>query len=120
VDDVKISMNKYINCINYLVSKKTQEISHSNKSLFQHLINVYNKLRKWEREEDLCYAGLFYCIYNKLETDRSVIKNLIGSKAESLIYQYKENKTKNKNTKIILLASKLDENMILVFDDYLD
>jgi len=113
-------MNKYINCINYLISKKTQEVSHHNKSLFQHLVNVYNKLRKWEREEDLCYAGLFYSIYDKIETDRSVIKNLIGPKAESLIYQYKENKTTNKNTRIISLANKLDHDMILVFDDYLD
>ena len=120
MDAVKRSMNKYINCINYLVSKKTQEVSHHNKSLFQHLVNVYNKLRKWECEEDLCYAGLFYSIYDKIETDRSVIKNLIGPKAESLIYQYKENKTTNKNTRIILLASKLDQDMILVFDDYLD
>lgn len=109
-------MNKYVNCINYLVSKKTQGILHSNKNLFQHLVNVYNKLRKWECEEDLCYAGLFYCIYEKLETNRSVIKNLIGLKAESLIHQ----NNKNKNTRIISLASKLDQDMILIFDDYLD
>ena len=119
-------MNKYIKCINYLVSKKTQDVPHYNKNLFQHLINVYNKLRKWRLEEDLCYAGLFHSVYgneyftHKVETDRSVIKNLIGSKAESLVYQYNNDRNQNKNTRIISLANKLDHDMILVFDDYLD
>jgi len=119
-------MNKYIKCINYLIFKKTQEVPHYNKNLFQHLINVYNKLRKWRLEEDLCYAGLFHSVYgneyftHKVETDRSVIKNLIGSKAESLVYQYNNDRNQNKNTRIISLANKLDHDMILVFDDYLD
>jgi hypothetical protein len=119
-------MNKYIKCINYLILKKTQEVPHYNKNLFQHLINVYNKLRKWRLEEDLCYAGLFHSVYgneyftHKVETDRSVIKNLIGSKAESLVYQYNNDRNQNKNTRIISLANKLDHDMILVFDDYLD
>ncbi len=39
-------MNKYINCINYLISKKTNQIPHNNNNLFNHLVNVYNKLRK--------------------------------------------------------------------------
>ena len=46
-------MNKYIKCINYLITKKTHEIVHHDKSFFQHLINVYNTLRKWECEEDV-------------------------------------------------------------------
>ena len=88
-------MNKYIKCINYLISKKTQQIAHYNKNIFQHSINIYDKLRKWGRKEDLCYAGLFHSVY-KIETDRSVIKNLIGSKAESLVYQYIKIKIKIK------------------------
>lgn len=119
-------MNKYIKCINYLVNKKTQQIPHYNKTLFQHLVNVYNKLRKWECDEDLCYAGLFHSIYGneyftkKIETDRSVIKNLIGPKSESLVYQFNENRNQNKYTKIISLANSLDHDMILTFDNHMD
>ena len=61
MDDVTV--NKYIKCINYLISKKTQEVPHYNKNLFQHLINVYKKLRKWKCNEDICYEGLFHSIY---------------------------------------------------------
>tara|TARA_R100001480_G_scaffold83722_1_gene91886 strand:- start:551 stop:1426 length:876 start_codon:yes stop_codon:yes gene_type:complete len=124
MDDVTV--NKYIKCINYLISKKTQEVPHYNKNLFQHLINVYDKLRKWKCNEDICYAGLFHSIYGnesftqKIETDRSIIKNLIGSKAESLVYQYNNDRNQNKNTRIISLANKLDHDMILIFDDYID
>ena len=112
-------MNKYIKCINYLISKKTQQIAHYNKNIFQHSINIYDKLRKWGRKEDLCYAGLFHSVY-KIETDRSVIKNLIGSKAESLVYQYNQDKNQNKNTRIISLAKRLDDDMILIFDNCID
>tara|TARA_R100000329_G_C7597485_1_gene211889 strand:- start:416 stop:1300 length:885 start_codon:yes stop_codon:yes gene_type:complete len=124
MDDV--TMNKYIKCINYLISKKTQEVPSYDKNLFQHLINVYNKLRKWGCEEDLCYAGLFHSVYgnetwtHKVETDRSIIKNLIGPEAESIVYQYNEDRNQNKKTRIISLANKLDSTMILTFDNYLD
>lgn len=119
-------MNKYIKCINYLVSKKTQEVPHYKKNLFQHLINVYNTLRMWKREEDLCYAGLFHSIYgneyftHQVEKDRFIIENLIGSRAESIVYQYNKDRNQNKNTRIISLANRLDHDMILIFDNYLD
>ena len=119
-------MNKYIKCINYLVTKKTQEIVHHNKSFFQHLINVYNTLRKWKCEEDVCYAGLFHSIYGneyfnqQIEKDRNVIKNLIGNKSELIVYEFNQNRSKNKNTKIISLANNLDHDFINVFDNLLD
>src|SRR5210317_280292 len=119
-------MNKYIKCINYLVTKKTQEIVHHNKSFFQHLINVYNTLRKWKCEEDVCYAGLFHAIYGneyfsqQIEKDRNVIKNLIGHKSELIVFQFNQDRNKNKNTRIISLANNLDHNFINVFDNLLD
>ena len=119
-------MNKYITCINYLISKKTQQIPHYNKSFFQHLINVYNKLRRWKCEEDICYAGLFHSIYGneyfkkETEKNRDIIKNLIGDKAENLVYLYNIDRYQNKSTRIISLANQLDHDMILIFDNYMD
>jgi hypothetical protein len=119
-------MNKYIKCINYLVNKKTQEISHHDKNLFQHLVNVYNKLRKWKCEEDICYAGLFHSIYGneyfqqETESNRDVIKELIGDKAEGLVHLFNQNRIQNKDIRIISLANQLDHTFINVFDNYLD
>tara|TARA_R110000787_G_scaffold45375_2_gene110712 strand:- start:59 stop:922 length:864 start_codon:yes stop_codon:yes gene_type:complete len=119
-------MNKYINCINYLISKKTNNVPHYNKNLFQHLVNIYNKLRSWDCNEDICYAGLFHSIYGneifsvKTETDRQVIEKLIGKKAESLVYLYNKDRYQNKDLKIISLANELDHYYIYTIDNYFD
>ena len=119
-------MNQYIKCVNYLVSKKTQQIPHYKKNLFQHLINVYDKLREWKCDEDVCYAGLFHSIYGneyfkeQVEKDRNVIKNLIGEKAENLVYSYNKDRYQNKDLKIISLANELDHDYIHVIDNYFD
>ena len=119
-------MNKYINCLNYLISKKTQQIPHYRGSFFHHLVNVYDKLRKWKCNEDICYAGLFHSIYGNeifktvLETDREIIKNLIGKDAEELVYLYNQDRFKSKSLRIISLANKLDHQMIEVIDNIFD
>lgn len=118
MDDAEI-MNKYVQCINYLVSKKIQNIPHHDKNLFQHLTNVYNKLRQWECREDICYAGLFHSTYFN-NVDRSIIKNLIGNKAESLVYLYNKDKYQTKDLKIISLANELDKTYINVLDNIFD
>jgi len=98
-------MNKYLKCINYLISRKTTK--------FQHLLDVYNLLRKWNCSEDICFAGLFYNIYlDKIETDRNVIKKLIGDKSEKLIFSQKEN--------IIHMAVSMSNSYIEVFDFVFD
>jgi len=86
-------MNKYIESINYLISKKTQNIPYGQGNLFQHSVNVYDKLRLWKCDEDICFAGLFNSIYD-MEKDKNVVKNIIGTKSENLI---------KSNNKIILL-----------------
>lgn len=119
-------MNKYIKCINYLISKKTQNIPHNGKNFFQHLIGVYDKLRYWECDEDTCFAGLFHSIYGNeifeivIEKDRNIIKNLIGNKAENLVYLFNQNRYQNKQLKIISFANELDQVYIKVIDEYFD
>lgn len=119
-------MNKYIKCINYLISKKTQNIPHHNKSFFKHLVNVYDKLRYWNCSEDICFAGLFHSIYGNtsfnlsIEKDRNVIKDLIGEKAENLVYLYNKDRFLNKELKIISLANEIDQIFIRIIDGTLD
>ena len=103
-------MNKYIESINFLISKKTQNIPHGQDNLFQHSVNVYNKLRLWKCNEDICFAGLFNSIYN-MEKDKDVIRNIIGTKSENLI---------KSNDKIISLADKLVKTYIEIIDGYFD
>lgn len=119
-------MNKYIRSINYLISKKTQNIPHNGKSFFQHLVGVYDKLRYWQCDEDICFAGLFHSIYGNeifktvVEKDRNIIKDLIGNKAENLVYLFNQDRYQNKQLKIISLANELDQTYIQVIDGYLD
>ena len=74
-------MNKYHSCISYLMSKNIQNISHGNKTFFDHLVGVYNFLNKIGQPEHVCFAGLFHSIYGndifkiKTEEDRNTIKN---------------------------------------------
>ena len=103
-------MNKYIKSINFLVSKKTQNILYGQNNIFKHSVNIYNKLRQWDCNEDVCFAGLFYNIY-KSEKDKNSIRNIIGVNSENLI--------KNNDMKI-LFADKLAKIYIEVIDDYFD
>lgn len=114
--------NKYIKSINYLINKKTQNLFDKEKSLFQHLINVYNILRKWNCCEDVCFAGIFYCVYeNKIsEKNRETIKDIIGEKAEKIIFDFNKNKFLSDETKIIFFAINLESSLIKIFDNIYD
>jgi hypothetical protein len=123
-------MKNYHSCIKYLTEKKTQSISHQNKSFFDHLVGVYNLLKKVDAPSYVCYAGLFHSIYGndifkkQIETDRSVIKNLIGPKAENLVYMFsnipreKILKNKNKDIKMLLTFNELEQTSLFkVYND---
>ena len=118
--------SKYIRSINYLISKKTQNIPHHNKSFFQHLLNVYNTLRKWNCPEDICFAGLFHSIYGneifkvQTEKNREVVKDIIGEQAEKIVFNFNQNRMLSNETKIISFANDLDHSFIKVFDDIYD
>jgi len=108
-----MKMNKYNNCINFLLNKNCNKINHSKSNFYNHLINTYNILKKWKQSEDLCYAGMFHNIYgNKyfnanLDVSREDIKSLIGEHAENLIFQYtninRESIIESKNNELIIL-----------------
>jgi hypothetical protein len=119
-------MNKYLNCINYLIQKKTNFIPHSKSNFMNHLIGTYNILREWKCDEHICFAGLLHAIYgnesfkNKIETDRKIIKNLVGEKAEELIYIYNKDRYAIKEVSIIAFANQLEQDFIFIEDNIYD
>jgi len=126
-------MNKYSRCINYLLDQKTNLIPHGNKSFFDHLLGTYNLLKKTGQEEDICFAGLFHSIYGndvfdkKTETDREKIKELIGPKAEELVWTFNSTprteleKNNTPEMKMLLLCNKLEQNTLFeIYDNLFD
>ena len=124
-------MNKYHSCISYLMSKNIQNISHGNKTFFDHLVGVYNFLNKIGQPEHVCFAGLFHSIYGndifkiKTEEDRNTIKKLIGDEAEKLVWIFNSTprekllQTQNGELKIILLVNDLDQIPLFEYIDKL-
>ena len=65
---------------------------HDAKTLYEHLSNVEKILRICDCDESVCLAGLFHSIYgtefykNKPTDDRKLIKEIIGERAEKLVW----------------------------------
>jgi hypothetical protein len=74
--------------------KLTNGCTHSGKSFYQHLVNVYMALKKQKLSEEVCDAGLFHSIYGtefykfrrRGEINRDIIRHIIGEYAENLVY----------------------------------
>ena len=48
---------------NFFIEVGADQIPHSDKSYLAHAIGVYNDLKAWGADEDLCRAGMFHSIY---------------------------------------------------------
>ena len=78
----------------YFIRVGAEDVPHTNKSYLAHAIGVYNDLKAWGANEDLCVAGLFHSIYGtelfqgfKLPLDRrGELQELIGIEAERMAY----------------------------------
>ena len=78
----------------FLVDLGIEQVSHTQRNYLAHLIAVYNLMRTYDQEEELCRAGMFHSIYGtekfqgfKLTYDRrSEVAQLIGDRAERLAY----------------------------------
>ena len=125
---------KYHKCVNFLISIGAQSIPHSGKTFMDHCINVYNFLRKGDCSDDVCYAGLMHSIYGNdifsvdFKIEREQIKNLIGEKAESIVYHFNNTprdvlmNENNHDITDILVANELDNSPLFqvidnIFDD---
>ena len=80
-------MNKFL----YL-KNLTQNTNHSGRSFYEHLYETGLLLYKMGEPEYICDAGLYHSVYDTsyykagLDTTREQVKELIGEKAENLVY----------------------------------
>lgn len=76
------------------LQKKTKGIKHSNSTLLNHCIGVYNELVKLQAPLHVQMAGLFHSVYGTehfnpdININRDELKDIIGEEAENLVYQF--------------------------------
>lgn len=74
------------------IKNLTEKLPHSNRSFWDHLYNTGFFLWKLGEPEYICDAGLYHSIYDTsyykagLNITREQVKELIGEKAENLVY----------------------------------
>lgn len=77
-----------------VLEKHTADIHHLDRTLFVHLLGTYNILKDQGKEDYVCLAGLFHSIYEteyftfNVPFTRDEVKELIGEKAENLVYEF--------------------------------
>ena len=80
-----------------LIEMGADKIEHTRaqqKSLYDHLVNVSLLLKRAGEEEYVCVAGMFHSVYGTqywehvLHADREKIRELIGDKAERLVWLF--------------------------------
>jgi hypothetical protein len=90
------TVNDVVNCkeVEFLL-EQTENLLHGNKTFVEHLYNTMIILEGKNQRKDVCAAGLFHSIYgtefyrvDKPAIGRSVIKDMIGEYAESLVYEF--------------------------------
>jgi hypothetical protein len=80
--------------IKFLQEAGTESMPHKNQSLFEHLVGVRDKLKNMGAPDHVQDAGLFHSIYgtdsykNQTTNDRRKVKDLIGERAELLVYMF--------------------------------
>lgn len=83
--------------IDFLKKCSAQEIKHSKgRSLLDHLIGTHTLLASWHLPNYVCRAGLFHSAYGNefftlsllSVTERNFLIDLIGKKAERLVYHF--------------------------------
>tara|TARA_B100000700_G_C14873984_1_gene774748 strand:- start:21 stop:452 length:432 start_codon:yes stop_codon:yes gene_type:complete len=80
--------------IKFLTDMGANEVSHSGRTLLQHLIEVYNILKLNGAPQHVCDAGLFHSIYgtskfkHQTTNDREAVRGVIGARAERLVYEF--------------------------------
>ena len=79
---------------NFIIKEGAAEIPHTKKTYLAHAIGVYNDLKAWGCDPELCRAAMFHSIYGtegfqdfKLPlTRRDELRAFIGERAERIVY----------------------------------
>jgi len=92
IDDIEPDDDEK-NAIDFL-EKNSHGLRHSGTTFFNHCLNVFKILKSHGAPKIVCLAGLYHSIYGtefyeKIElNDRSLLKNIIGSEAEDIVYRF--------------------------------
>jgi hypothetical protein len=78
----------------YFKAVGADAVGHTQKTYLAHAIGVYNDMKKWGGDEELCRAAMFHSIYGTelfqkfaLPLDRrDELRQFIGTRAEKLAY----------------------------------
>ena len=89
-------MNKYSLCIEYLRAAGADSKKHSARTLLVHLERTFRILDASGQPEHVCFAGLMHSVYGTSifksptipSSDREKVKELIGEKAERLVWMF--------------------------------
>jgi hypothetical protein len=82
--------------VQWLREQGAEAVIHPGGSLLEHLVRVHDRLSAWALHRDICLAGLCHAAYGtdgfaaSLLTTRArqILVELIGQRAESLVYLY--------------------------------
>jgi hypothetical protein len=80
----------------FLLERGADQMAHPGGTLYEHLVRVAELLAAWGADEDLQAAGLCHACYGTdgypeallASSERPVLADLIGTRAESLVYLY--------------------------------
>jgi hypothetical protein len=109
--------------IDFLKAMGADEIPHSDKTLLEHLVGVSEILKEMNAPEYIQDAGLFHSIYgtalfhHQTVSDRQVVYDLIGEKAEHLAYLFCIlGRETNRQTEISLVEDKKVRDDLMLID----
>lgn len=83
-------------CVSVLDTLGCGSISHSRRTLLDHLIGTYRLLSGWGAPQPLCLAGLFHSVYGTesfhpsapVRTSRDRIRDTVGEEAEAIVWLF--------------------------------
>ena len=84
----------YKDLTNFFLKEGIADVPHTHKNYLAHVIAVYNDMKRFGADEDLCRAGMYHSVYGTerfqkvaipLER-REEIRQLIGDRAEKFAY----------------------------------
>src|SRR5688572_11472333 len=78
----------------FLVELGTDSVDHTERKFLAHLVGVYQDMKQWGCDEEVCRAGMFHSIYGTQEFQRFAlplerrdeVRRLIGDRAEWLAF----------------------------------
>lgn len=96
-DDAEQESKPLSECLNALKNRGAHRCWHKHSTFLDHLLGVHNILRLWGESVTVGLVGLFHSAYSNSyvnlalydpQTERKIMQELIGNKAEDLVYMY--------------------------------